>query len=298
MEKRTCRTQQIQMSFSRMTAARPERAAAVSRMSPAARQRAATGKRQPPAASGEETSSATAIQAGMSAEHSFRNCSGRIADSILATDRNRSRRRVVHSEIPERRERKSSGLPGKLETPTVRGMDHPDGDVADPDRAAERAGMENGHRRRLCAERETLHAFGAVDLDGLAVVPGDGPDNLGNAGKDSAGEAVLPCADEDALGQTFDLALPDGAGARAVDGAARTVGDEARGRERPASRQFPDVGAIGFHSGYGRVLLCLKTYESHRQITRAGGVAPTGRWCGRVNVRRRRPRIGIGALRH
>ena len=82
-----------------------------------------------------------------------------------------------------------------------------------------------------------------MDLNRLAVVLGDDPDDLGNGWQNGADEAALPGTDEDAPGQAFDLILPD----------------EARSRERPASRQLADVGADGLRSRHGRIQLSPKT---------------------------------------
>ena len=74
----------------------------------------------------------------------------------------RLRGHVVLAEIPEGGERGARRLAGELQPPAVRGVDHPDGDVGDPDGAARCAGMEHGRRRHLGAELEPARGFRAA----------------------------------------------------------------------------------------------------------------------------------------
>ena len=51
--------------------------------------------------------------------------------------------------------------------------------------------------------------FRAVDLDRLAIAARDGLDHLKDVGEDGSHEAACPRADEDAAGETLDLAPDD-----------------------------------------------------------------------------------------
>ena len=96
--------------------------------------------------------------------------------------------------------------------------------------------MERGRDRRLRGQSEAPGSFGAVNLDGFAVVLSDDPDDIENAGLDLADEPAFPGTHEDAARQALDLPRVDDARQRPVDGAAHTVCGKSRGRERPASR--------------------------------------------------------------
>ena len=194
---------------------------------------------QPWSASGSAAASALVIHAGMSAERSFWNSAGPSAASIVAAV---LRGHVVLAEIPEGGERGALRLTGELKPPAVRGVDHPDGDVADPDGAARCAGMEHGRGRHLGAELEPPRGFGAVDLDRLTIAARDGLDHLEDVGEDGSHEAACPRADEDAAGETLDLAPADEARKRPVDGAARAVSQKALVGEGLSLRQLAYAG--------------------------------------------------------
>ena len=171
----------------------------------------------------------------------------------------RLRGHVVLAEIPEGGERGARRLTGELKPPAVRGMDHPDGDVADPDGVARCAGMEHGRDRHLGAELEPARGFGAVDLDRLAIAARDGLDHLKDVGEDGSHEAACPRADEDAAGETLDLAAADEARKRPVDGAARAVRQKALAGEGLSLRQLAYAGSNGLCGGHGMTLRCPKT---------------------------------------
>ena len=119
--------------------------------------------------------------------------------------------------------------------------------------------MEHGRGRHLGAEPAPPDSFGAVDLDCLAIAARDGLDHFEYVGQDGADEPAGPRADEDAVGETLDLALAGEARKRPVDGAARAVLQEARAREWLAPRQLPDAGSNSFRGGHGVALSCPKT---------------------------------------
>ena len=89
----------------------------------------------------------------------------------------RLRCHVALAEIPECGDRGARRLARELQPAAVRGVDHPDGDAADADRAAGGAGVEHGRGRHLGAEPEPPCGFGAVDLDRLAIAARDGLDH-------------------------------------------------------------------------------------------------------------------------
>ena len=163
-------------------------------------------------------------------------------------------RHVVLAEIPEGGERQACRLADELKPPAVRGVYHPDRDVADSDRAARRAGMEHRHGRHLGAEPEPPRGFRAVNLDSLAIVPGDGLYHLEDAGDDIADEPALAGSDVDAAGETLDFAFKDETRKGPVDGAARSAIREARGREGLALGQASYTGSNGFRRGHDKVL--------------------------------------------
>ena len=86
--------------------------------------------------------------------------------------------------------------------------------------------MEHGRGRHLRAEPEPSGGFGAVDLDRLAIAARHGLDQLVDVGKDGADKPTGPRANENAVGETLDLALCDKAGKRPVDGATGAVLEE------------------------------------------------------------------------
>ena len=136
---------------------------------------------------------ALVIHAGMSAEDSLWNSAGPRAASIVATVSE------VTLSLPRYQRAESAApaaSPANLQPPAVRGVNHPDGDVGDPDGAARCAGMEHGRGRHLAAELEPARGFRAVDLDRLAIVPRDGLDHLEDVREDGAHEAACPGADE------------------------------------------------------------------------------------------------------
>ena len=77
------------------------------------------------------------------------------------------------------------------------------------DLAARDAGVERGRDRCLRGQSEAPGGFGAVNLDGFAVVPGDDPNDVENAGQDLADEPAFPGTHEDAARQAFDLPRVD-----------------------------------------------------------------------------------------
>ena len=81
--------------------------------------------------------------------------------------------------------------------------------------------MEHRRGGHLGAEPKPSGGFCAVHLDRLASAAGDGLNHLQDIGKDSADKPTRPGADEDAAGDTLDLAFSDQAGKRPVDAAAQ-----------------------------------------------------------------------------
>ena len=220
------------------------------------------------------------IHAGMSAEHSLWNSAGPRAALDLG---DRLRRHVALAEIPEGGERGARRLAGELQPSVVRGVDHPDDDVGDPDGAARCAGIEHGRGRHLGAEFEPARGFRAVDLDRLAIVPRDGLDHFNDVREDGAHEAVCPRADEDAAGKTLDFAPAGEARKRPVDGAARTVLQKALACEGLSLRQLAYAGSNGSCGGHGRTLCCPELYCFYGQPSRNG--------CCARGARRRRTSI-------
>ena len=119
--------------------------------------------------------------------------------------------------------------------------------------------MEHGRDRHLGAELEPARGFGAVDLDRLAIAARDGLDHLKDVGEDGSHEAACPRADEDAAGETLDLAADDEARKRPIDGAARAVRQKALAGEGLSLRQLAYAGSNGLCGGHGMTLLCPKT---------------------------------------
>ena len=166
---------------------------------------------------------------------------------------------VVLAEVPEGGESGTRCLASELQAATVRGVNHPDGDAADPDRAARGTRMEHGRRRHLGAELEPAGGLGTVDLNRLAIVAGDGLDHFQDVGKGGADEPACPWADKDTSGETLDFALAYEARKRPVDGVACAALPEARTREGPAFGQLPDDGSNGLCSRHDITLACPKT---------------------------------------
>ena len=245
------RTQQTQMSFSRMMAGRPDRAATVRSMS---------ARSRTPRDRNASAMEAVAGGGGESLGHPRRHfcrpqpLEFRRADGGL--DRgDRLRGHVVLAEIPEGGERGARRLAGELQPLAVRGVDHSDRDVGDPDGAARCAGMEHGRRRHLGAELEPARSFRAVDLDRLAIVPRDGLDHLEDVGERRVPtKRLVRGRTKTAAGKTLDFAPAGEARKRPVDGAARAVLQKALVRERLSLRQLAYAGSNGSCGGHGMTL--------------------------------------------
>ena len=105
--------------------------------------------------------------------------------------------------------------------------------------------MEHRRGRHLVREPKPSGGLRAVHLNRLATAAGDRLNHLQDIGKDRADESTRLGADEDAAGDTLDLALTDQAGEL----------EEVRGRDGLARRQVPYVMSNGLRSGHGVVLL-------------------------------------------
>ena len=128
--------------------------------------------------------------------------------------------------------------------------------------------MEHGCGRHLGTEPESPRGFGAVDLERLAIVACDHLDHLVNVRHDGPYEPVGPRADEDAVGETPDLAVRGEAGKGPVDGAAGAVLQESEAGEGLPRGSFRMAVRTAFAVDMARSL-SVQNYSDYLDIIKA-----------------------------